>query len=290
MAVFRCLARRLEQRGHEVSLQVGWDQPPCLDGDVLLVDHMTPMAGLEAAAASGLPVASVVHTMWSFVPSLEGTFAPAGYLDVLSSLPRNLVFGVAELDGGPFPDNVVHVGPLIEPAGDDVEWQPAGTPLVVVGLGTTPMGEVEVLQRLLDGLADVDVCVAATAGAHVNRTSLRIPPNATVDGFVQHSAMLPHADLFIGHAGHGGLMAALSFGVPIVSIPLDRDQPHNAARVDAVGAGRTVANDADPATIEAAVVAALSDAPQRAAAHTMAKAIAGYDGAAVAELESLLRE
>ncbi len=112
-----------------------------------------PLNGLESVLAAGVPAATVVHTLWSFVPSLEGSFAPAGYLDVLARFRRHLVVGVRDLDGGDVPANVRHVGPVLEPEGPDAGWLPPARSLVVVSMGTTDMGEAPVLQRVLDALA-----------------------------------------------------------------------------------------------------------------------------------------
>jgi UDP:flavonoid glycosyltransferase YjiC (YdhE family) len=290
VAVFRALIDRLRARGHETTLQVGWAEPPAVDGDVLVVDHMLPVDVLRAARASGRPVAALVHTLWSFVPSLEGTFAPAGYVDALVALDRLLLCTVGELDrGASVPANAAYVGPVIEPEGPDGGWSPPARSLVVVSLGTTDMGEGPVLQRVLDGLAPLPVDVLATVPPHVDRKALRVPANVTVAGYVRHAALLPHADVFLGHGGHGGIMAALAFGVPVVSVPLDRDQPHNAARVEAVGAGRTVAKDADPELIGATVEAVRTGMREREGAIRMANAIAGYGNAAVEAVESLAR-
>jgi UDP:flavonoid glycosyltransferase YjiC (YdhE family) len=287
--VFRALAERLRARGHDVTVQVAWDRPPVLDADVLLVDHMTTVAGLEAVRDSGRPHAALVHTLWSFVPSLEGTFAPPGYLDALASLDHQLVCTVEELDGArDAPSNVRWIGPVIEPEGNDT-IRPPDRSLVVASLGTTDMGEVPVLQRVLDGLASAPVDVIATIGAHVRTRSLTVPPNAKVTGFVRHAALLPHADVFIGHGGLGGIMAALAFGVPVVSIPLDRDQPHNASRLEAIGAGATVAKDASPDAIREAVEAVRTGVREREGAIRMANAIAGYGNKAVESVESLGR-
>lgn len=286
--MFRALAQQLEERGHAVTLQVGWDEQPDLEGDLLLLDHMTSVDGLNVALSSGVPTATVVHTLWSFVPSLEGTFAPLGYLDLLGSVACNLVFSLPEFAGPPFPDNVEHVGPVFEQASNGTGSQPPPNPLVVVSLGTTDMGEVHVFQRVLDGLAELDVSVVATTGPHIDQSTLRIPSNAEVGGLLPHGVLLSKADLFVGHGGHGGIMAALTAGVPIVSIPLDRDQPHNAERHEVIGAGTTVAKDADAGTIAAAVEDTRRDEERRRSARRLAETIAGYRGAAVAEVETLL--
>jgi MGT family glycosyltransferase len=159
--------------------------------------------------------------------------------------------------------------------------------LVVVSLGTTDMGEGIVLQRVLDALSTLPVDVLATVGTHVDRDALRVPPNATVTGYVRHAAVLPHADVFVGHGGHGGIMAAFAFGVPVVSVPLDRDQPQNAARVEAVGAGRTVAKDATTADIRDVIESVRTGMREREGAIRMANAIAGYGHAPVEAIESL---
>ena len=290
VAVFEALADRLRARGHEVTVQNGWPQPPPLDGDVLLVDHMTSIDGIEAAKARGVPTAAVVHTLWSFVPSLEGTWGPVGYLDVLETLDALLVVAPQELDGtASVPDNVRFVGPVIAPEGPDAGWRPPDRSLVLVSLGTTDMGEGPVLQRVLDALAPLPVDVFATVGEHLDASTLRVPDNARVNGHVRHAAVLPHADVFVGHGGLGGISAALAFGVPIVTLPLDRDQPHNAARVEAVGAGRTVAKDADPDVIRDAVEAVRTGVREREGAIRMANVIAELGDSAVREVESLAR-
>jgi len=104
-----------------------------------------------------------------------------------------------------------------------------------------------------------------------------------------HATLLPHADLFVGHAGHGGLMAALAHGLPIVCIPLDRDQPHNASRIAAVGAGVIVDTGAPIAAHRGAIAAALVDERLRSAAQRLSASIAALEGAPADAVEALLR-
>jgi UDP:flavonoid glycosyltransferase YjiC (YdhE family) len=290
VAVFRALAQRLRARGHDVSVRVGAAEPLSTDADLVLVDVMAPVDTLRAALEAGRPAATVVHCMWSFVPALEGSWAPAGYLDLLAEFPLNLVFGITELDGEPAAVNVAHVGPVFEQCVTTEPWQHADTerPLVVVSLGTTDQGQVAVVQRVLDALADLPVAVLATVGAHIDPTVLHAPSNAVVSEYVDHGVVLPNASLFVGHAGHGGIMAALRWGLPIVSMPLGNDQPHNAERLAAAGVGPTLDRDADALIITAAVDAALHDAELRTRARELATAIERHRDDPVQRVEVLL--
>ena len=102
-----------------------------------------------------------------------------------------------------------------------------------------------------------------------------------------HGEVLPHASLVVTHAGLGTVMSALSHGVPLLCLPLGRDQFFNAAMVERLGAGRVLPAMPTGATLAAAVHELLADDGTRAGAKRMATVIAGYAGAAtaVAELE-----
>jgi MGT family glycosyltransferase len=121
-----------------------------------------------------------------------------------------------------------------------------------------------------------------TTGTGIDRASLRPAPNTTVRDFVPHGSVLPHVDLAICHAGHGTVMAALAHGVPLLCLPMGRDQPMVAQRVEAFGAGRTLAPESDAATIRRVVAEALVDAAVRDGAREIASLIARRDGAAIA--------
>ena len=65
----------------------------------------------------------------------------------------------------------------------------------------------------------------ATVGDHIDPASVPAPPNATVSSYVTHSLMLPYVDLMVSHAGLGTVLNSLSHGVPLVCVPLGREQP-----------------------------------------------------------------
>lgn len=270
--------------------------------DVVVVDFMAPDA-LCAALSTAVPVVALVHTRYRIdatnnVSMFVGAFpndvaglrerfgqpavAHAGALLDECAAVLVVTTEAIEPDGGPLAPNVVYAGPILEDAGTDEGWQPpAGEgPLVVVGLGTTDMGETDLIQRTLDGLARLPVRVLVNVGDHVDRSALQAGANTTVAGLIRHAAVMPHADLFVTHCGHGGISSALSHGVPMVCLPLDRDQPSNAERVVALGAGVVLdPKTATPGEIATAVETVLAGPAHRAAARRIAEHIAADDGA-----------
>jgi UDP:flavonoid glycosyltransferase YjiC (YdhE family) len=83
-------------------------------------------------------------------------------------------------------------------------------------------------------------------------------------------------------------MKGLAAGVPMVCIPIGRDQTDNAARIVGLGAGVKVKPKASVATIRAAVEDVLAGTSYRDAAGAMAKTISAGDGQAdiVATIEA----
>lgn len=241
--------------------------------DVVVVDYMLPGA-LCAAEASGRPTVALVHTLFRALLDDTGTVGPMGFvtsvedvngvrrqlgLDPVTSLgalfertAQVLVTVPEAIDRGPpAPPYVTYVGPVFEPAGDDAGWEPpAGEgPLIVVTLGTTDMDELPVLLSVLDALAHERARIFATVGEHADPASIPTHANATVGPFVQHAAVLPHADLVISHGGIGTALAALAHGVPLLFLPLGRDQPANARAIAATGAAKVLPHGATPGQI-----------------------------------------
>jgi UDP:flavonoid glycosyltransferase YjiC (YdhE family) len=78
---------------------------------------------------------------------------------------------------------------------------------------------------------------------------------------------MPHAAAMVCHGGFGTVRMALASGVPMVVLPLFADQPHNARRVAALGAGIALERGpAGVAELAEAVEVLLDDASYRAAA------------------------
>ena len=180
------------------------------------------------------------------------------------------------------PANVHYVGPAFEPYPQ--EWsspwpESNGDPLVLVSFSTSYMDQRALAQRVLDALAPLPVRALLTAGPALDTTSLSIPANARTVGFVPHRTVLPHASLVITHAGWQTVNAALADGVPLLCIPDGRDQPDNAARVVACGAGRRISKRASTRKLRGTIAEALGDPTLKRGASVMADALARSDGA-----------
>jgi UDP:flavonoid glycosyltransferase YjiC (YdhE family) len=107
---------------------------------------------------------------------------------------------------------------------------------------------------------------------------------------VPHGLVLPEADVMVTHGGLGSVAAALAAGVPLVCTPISRDQPLNAERVAAVGAGVALPVGATARQIAVALQEVLGDPRYRAGAEAMAEASrrAGGATAAMRDLEALI--
>jgi MGT family glycosyltransferase len=215
--------------------------------------------------------------------------------DVHDACAVSLVATPREFDVDiPLPANVRFIGPVRDAPPltrqvHDLHLEDRPEPLVVVSFSTSYQGQFALLQRVVDALGALRVRVAVTTGPAIPAAALTAPANTVVAQFVPHDRLLPRAALVVTHAGLGTVLAALSHGVPLVCLPMGRDQFFNAAMVERLGAGRTIGMEAGADAIRAAVEGVLADPAVKDSAKHMASVIAGYGGAAdaVRELERL---
>jgi hypothetical protein len=193
------------------------------------------------------------------------------------------------------PAGVEHVGWIDErpptAAGDWRSPWPAGDarPLVVVSMGTTYMHQERVVERIARALAPLDARVLVLSGRELAPGELALPVGVEARAYEPHATLLPQASAVVSHGGTGTLLAALAAGLPVVCLPLGRDQAGNARRVEQLGFGLALEPQADERRIRAAVAAALTSPGLRAAAAVLARRAAADDGEAraVATLERL---
>jgi UDP:flavonoid glycosyltransferase YjiC (YdhE family) len=74
-----------------------------------------------------------------------------------------------------------------------------------------------------------------------------------------HREVLREASVVVTHGAHGTVLKTLSTGVPLVCIPMGRDQHANTTRVLRLGAGIRVGKGASASRVAAAIRYALDD-------------------------------
>ncbi|MCB0867946.1 MAG: glycosyltransferase family 1 protein [Solirubrobacterales bacterium] len=213
--------------------------------------------------------------------------------EMLERPDRVLVLTAAAFEPGGgtrVPANVRYCGPRLE----DPDWtsgwsEPEGPgPLVLVSLSTTTQGQANMIRRIIGALGRLPVRGLVTTGPSFRPQGLDIPANVTVLDSAPHSVVMPHAGAVITHAGHGTVIKSLANGVPLLCMPVGRDQPDTAARVVACGAGLRLRPGAGTHSITRALKRILTEPSFRNAAGKMSEAIAtDYpEDTAVKEIET----
>lgn len=217
---------------------------------------------------------------------------PAGGFGELMSAPTaHIVPTAAALDvPAPWKLPLHYVGPL-QPAVDHVRLPALPRRFVLVSLSTTWQRQVDVLQRTIDALAGLDRTVVVTTGPVVDPAEVIAAGDITVLAEVPHSQILHRVDAVVTHAGHGTVLSALTAGVPLVCMPMGRDQHDVARAVVASGAGVEVDCDDIGESLLPAVRRVLGEPCFAERAAAMASSIAEHGGldAALAVIERSAR-
>jgi len=192
------------------------------------------------------------------------------------------------------PANLLYAGPELEDPAWTARWQspwPAGDrrPLVLVGFSSTFQNQADVLRRVITALGGMNVRAVVTAGPAIDVATLPSPANVHVCVSAPHSDLLRDAAAIVTHCGHGTVIRALAAGVPLVCMPMGRDQNENAARVVYHGAGLRLSPGAAPEKIRAAVTQVLESPQFRQRARTIGNHITkdARESRAVAVLEEV---
>jgi MGT family glycosyltransferase len=277
-----------------------------------------------AAEESGLPIAVLIPNIWEVptpgtgdaavlkitnrvlkggLPDLNAARAEHG-LPPLTSLydqilgaDRILVLSSETFDTvSPFvPANVRYVGPVL----DDPTWtEPWSSPwpesnkdpLVLVGFSSMYQNQGSLVQRVIDALSGMEVRAVVALGQMLTPGELVASPNVGVVQSAPHGVLMRDASAVVSHCGHGTTMKALAAGVPMVCIPMGRDQDGTAARVVSHGAGMQLSPAATSAEIRSAIEDVLDNDDYRANALRLAATLASEHAPddVVVEVERLL--
>jgi MGT family glycosyltransferase len=183
------------------------------------------------------------------------------------------------------PSHHHYVGPLLwTPPGQTPGYvTDEGPPWVLVSLSTMPMAdEADLANAAVTALLDHDVRILVTDTEARNALTDDVASNAVhVEPFVPHDAVMERASLFISHGGHGGVSRAMLHGVPMVLVPLGRDQDGVGYRAERLGIAKVVHKEAlSVDTVAEAINSVLTDPTYAAASQCVSARVAAMSPAA----------
>lgn len=197
---------------------------------------MAPTQSLLEQVLTGLGVAGPVPFFFdglADVPDRTLQLCPAGFEYPRTDAPAGVRFI------GPLPAEPLAADERLPSWWGEVE---SADRVAVVSQGTLANQDSSALfEPALRALADLDALVVLTTG-HDGPELKTVPANARVAGYVPFDLLLPHTDVLVSNAGYGGVLKALSHGVPMVVAGDTEDKPEVSARVAWSGAGINLAS------------------------------------------------
>jgi hypothetical protein len=147
-----------------------------------------------------------------------------------------------------------------------------------------------VYRGAIDAFSALPVRVVVTVGRDRDPVELGpLPDNVRAERWIPQRELMPHVAAMVCHGGSGTVTMGLVAGVPMAVVPLFADQPYNAERIAALGAG--IALEGGPSAVTGlgdAVSKLLVDPAYRANAQRVAEEVAELPSVDAAP--SLVRE
>jgi MGT family glycosyltransferase len=176
------------------------------------------------------------------------------------------------------PPYVLYTGPEIEDPAWVESWRSPWRhddprPLVLVAFSTTFQNHLPTLRRIVTALSTMPIRAVVTVGPALRADELPRTENVFVCASAPHSELLRYAAAVVTHAGHGTVIRSLVAAVPLLCMPMGRDQNDNAARVVARRVGLRLSNQASPRKIRKALLKILNSPSYRMRAEQLGRQI-----------------
>jgi MGT family glycosyltransferase len=231
-------------------------------------------AMIKRLFAQGLPALNAARSQFGLAP-LAHPFQQLEHADQVLLLTSQAF----DFQSTTFPPNVRYVGPQLEDPAQTQPWSSPWTadapdPLVVVSFSTTFQNQGEILQRVIDALGGMRVRALVTLGPTLKQEQFHAPSNVVIRLSAPHAQVFQEAAAVVTHAGYGTVIRALAYGLPLLCIPMGRDQSDNAAHVVARGVGLRLARKAPTPAIRQVMQRVLDEPAFREQARHLAQAIA----------------
>jgi zeaxanthin glucosyltransferase len=159
----------------------------------------------------------------------------------ITQLPMEFDFGTIASN-----DALTHTGPFVnEGLRPSIAFPWAelkDVPLVYASMGTLQNGIESVFCSILDAAKRLEhLQFVVAVGDKLDQASFQpLPGNVLMAALVPQLELLKRASLCITHAGLNTVLEALTYGVPLVALPVTNDQPGVAARIRDKGIGEFI--------------------------------------------------
>ncbi len=207
-----------------------------------LLTRIRNQAGYRASRAVTRPVTQTVsryRQSWSLPTHHhpEQSYSP---LTQISQQPIAFDFPRRSL-----PTSFHYVGPLRQgPArgSESFPWDRLnGKPLVYASLGTLQNQKEQLFRLFAEACAGLDVQLVLTHGGGLSeKVTSTFPGNPVVVSYAPQTELMARAALTLTHAGLNTVLDSLTYGVPLVAIPITYEQPAIASRIRWTGVGEVL--------------------------------------------------
>lgn len=158
----------------------------------------------------------------------------------ISQQPKEFEFPRTQL-----PKSFYFTSPFSDPASrvsiDFPNNELTGKPLIYASMGTLQNQRQEIFSTIAEACVRLDCQLVISLGGSAKPESLpNLPGSPLVVEYAPQLELLQKATLTITHAGMNTVLESLSYGVPMVAIPITNDQPGVGARLTWTGAGEVV--------------------------------------------------
>ncbi|MEG3437894.1 glycosyltransferase [Pannus brasiliensis CCIBt3594] len=133
------------------------------------------------------------------------------------------------------PENLHYVGPLRSSSPNPAFFpyeKLTGQPMIYASLGSVQNTKFPLFQRIAAACKDLDAQLVIAHGGGMSADEARsLPGTPLVVEYAPQPDILARASLTITHGGMNTILDSLTYGVPLVAIPITFEQPGNGARV-----------------------------------------------------------
>jgi MGT family glycosyltransferase len=236
--------------------------------------------GLDRGCQPILQALARYRQQWK-LPEYPYIYAPHPKATHIFQQPPAFEFSLSHL-----PNNYHYVGPLrnTQPRSRPFPYEKlhqltqhrfeTGQPIVYASLGSVQNTKEDVFRCIAAACASLNVQLIIAHGGGMNAQTARSLPAPLVVEYAPQPEILSYVDLAITHAGMNTTLDALSYGVPLVAIPITFEQPGTAARIRATGVGEILSfNKLSVSKLRWAIARVLSEKTYRKNAQKIQQSI-----------------